>query len=162
MGLVDGTREPRLHISNGEYGPYIALSYCWGSTNPAVTTRHNLKERVKEIPFSDLPRTVHDAITVTRRLGIRFLWVDVLCIAQDSINGEDWVHESSRMADIYGNAYLTIVDLPRAEAGTKNIIIQSSMDNFCLSRRIYSRVLGDLLGEDWLDCDRLRSGSINL
>jgi hypothetical protein len=87
----------------------MALSYCWGSTNPAVTTRHNLKERVKEIQFSGLPRTIHDAITVTRRLGIRFLWVDALCIVQDSINGEGWVHESSRMADIYGNAYLTIV-----------------------------------------------------
>jgi hypothetical protein len=63
---------------------------------------------MKEIKFSGLPRTIQDAVSVTRRLGIRFLWVDALCIIQDSINGEDWTNESSKMADVYGNANLTI------------------------------------------------------
>jgi hypothetical protein len=64
---------------------------------------------MRKITFSVLPRTIQDAISVTRRLGVRFLWVDALCIVQDSINGQDWIDESSKMASIYGNAYLTIV-----------------------------------------------------
>lgn len=51
-----------------------------------------------------LPQTFQDAIAVTHNLTIRYLWVDSLCIIQD--DPQDWQRESSRMASIYGNAYL--------------------------------------------------------
>jgi hypothetical protein len=63
------------------------------------------QQRIKE---SSLLLTIRDAIHVTRCLGVRFLWVDALCIVQDSINGEDWHRECSAMSNVYSNAFLTI------------------------------------------------------
>ncbi|KXX78515.1 Heterokaryon incompatibility protein 6, OR allele [Madurella mycetomatis] len=53
-----------------------------------------------------LPATFQDAIDFTRRLGLRYIWIDSICIIQDS--PKDWAEQSSLMADIYGNAHLTI------------------------------------------------------
>ncbi|KAJ9137481.1 hypothetical protein NKR23_g9084 [Pleurostoma richardsiae] len=47
-----------------------------------------------------------DAVTLTRQLGIRWLWIDSMCIVQD--DSEDWQRESGRMADIFENALLVI------------------------------------------------------
>lgn len=58
------------------------------------------------IPYSCLPQTFRDAVAVTRRLGIPYLWIDSLCIIQDS--PDDWAAESARMAYIYENAFVTI------------------------------------------------------
>ena len=52
--------------------------------------------------MSSLPHTFRDAVQVSRRLGVRFLWIDSLCIIQDS--AEDWRNESARMEEVYGNA----------------------------------------------------------
>jgi hypothetical protein len=99
----------RLHITaNAETGTYVALSYCWGSSQNVMTTVSNLEEHKKKIEESSLPRTIRHAIRVTRSLGVRFLWVDTLCIVQDSINGEDWHQECSMMSDVYSGAFLTI------------------------------------------------------
>lgn len=54
----------------------------------------------------DLPQTFRDAVRITRALGIPYLWIDTLCIMQDS--QEDWAKESSRMASIYTNVIPTI------------------------------------------------------
>ncbi|EEU36900.1 uncharacterized protein NECHADRAFT_81018 [Fusarium vanettenii 77-13-4] len=58
------------------------------------------------IKVSQLPRTIQDAIEVTRLLRQRHLWVDAICIIQDSLS--DWEYESARMASVYQDAYLTI------------------------------------------------------
>lgn len=57
-----------------------------------------------------LPKTILDAITLARNLGVRFLWTDSLCIIQGGSNEarEDWARESSMMASVYGGAWLTI------------------------------------------------------
>lgn len=52
------------------------------------------------------PATFYDAIRVTRMLGVQYLWIDSLCIIQN--DARDWQIESSRMGDVYRNAYLTI------------------------------------------------------
>ena len=59
------------------------------------------------IPLEDLPQTFQDAILTVRKLGLRFLWIDALCIIQDDL--VDWAREAARMNDVYGSAYLTIV-----------------------------------------------------
>jgi hypothetical protein len=92
---------------------YIALSYCWGpqTLKPfATTTSANIKDRKLGIPLEQLPQTFQDAITITRGLGIRYLWIDALCILQghDSEAKADWSRESMKMADVYGGAYVTI------------------------------------------------------
>ncbi|KAM7187760.1 Heterokaryon incompatibility protein (HET) domain containing protein [Naviculisporaceae sp. PSN 640] len=53
-----------------------------------------------------IPKTFSDAMTVAHRLRIPYIWIDSLCIIQDDPG--DWAVESSRMADVYSNAYLTI------------------------------------------------------
>jgi hypothetical protein len=64
-------------------GPYAALSYCWGSSpHAATTTSTNLDLRVRSISMADLPITFRDAILFCRQMGVRFLWIDALCIIQ--------------------------------------------------------------------------------
>jgi len=60
---------------------YATLSYCWGPPGlNATTTKENIEERRRKISIESLPKTVQDAVKVTRELGIRYLWVDALCI----------------------------------------------------------------------------------
>ncbi|KAF7925692.1 uncharacterized protein EAE98_006917 [Botrytis deweyae] len=99
-------QDPFLVETNQRNGNWVALSYCWGSSPTAVTTRQNLQQHCNKIPISSLPQTMKDAIVVARRLGYRYLWIDSLCIIQDS--PEDWAVESLKMADVYGGASLTI------------------------------------------------------
>jgi Heterokaryon incompatibility protein (HET) len=70
------------------------------------TTVETLPEHTRGIAISDLPKTAQDAILITRRLGIPYLWIDSLCIIQD--DKEDWLRESAKMASVYLNAYLVI------------------------------------------------------
>ncbi|KAL5313504.1 hypothetical protein ACEPPN_017924 [Leptodophora sp. 'Broadleaf-Isolate-01'] len=60
--------------------------------------------------MDDLPRTIKDAITITRKLDIQYLWVDAICIIQGTSEEaiKDWQTHSTMMAEIYGNAFLTI------------------------------------------------------
>lgn len=87
---------------------YVALSYCWGEsmTSGGVTTTANRISHLKEIIFDSLPQTIRDAVIITRGLGVRYLWVDALCIIQDDI--QDWQRESGAMIKIYSEAYFTI------------------------------------------------------
>ena len=100
------SEEPRLLITNGTRGTYVALSHCWGGDVPTRLTTKTESLWKTGIPFQALPQTFRDAVTITRALGINHLWIDCLCILQDSQN--DWAAESSRMADTYTNAVVTI------------------------------------------------------
>lgn len=96
---------------------YAALSYVWGLAAsdddffkmlagkvamreaPGFFARDDSRER--------LPRTIRDAMTVARRLGLRYLWVDGLCIVQDG-SGDDWLDALRKMDIVYGAAYVVI------------------------------------------------------
>jgi hypothetical protein len=89
---------------------YMALSYTWGdeSTNePYVLTTDNRPQLEQGIPQSDLPRTFQDAITVTRSLGVRYLWIDALCIVQEG-QERDFGTEAERMEIVFSNAYCVL------------------------------------------------------
>jgi len=73
---------------------------------PLTTLTENIEDRMKSIPMNILPRTFRDAVKVTRGLGLRYIWIDSLCIIQDSKS--DWEQEAAQMADIYKNSYVTI------------------------------------------------------
>ncbi|KAK8079468.1 hypothetical protein PG997_007286, partial [Apiospora hydei] len=88
---------------------YLALSHCWGKQvdDPKWRTlRSNVESRMKGFKLSELPRTLRDAINVTKALRVPYLWVDSICIIQD--DKEDWERESKRMEDVYASAYCTI------------------------------------------------------
>ncbi len=58
------------------------------------------------IPIPSLSKSVQDAVLVCRRLGIRYLWVDALCIVQDDTDERQ--REAAQMHRIYSNSHLTI------------------------------------------------------
>ena len=87
-------------------GSYIALSHCWGGNSHVQTTVTTLPVYVSKIDLNILPKTFAGAIRTARQLGIRYLWIDSLCIIQDSPN--DWESEASKMGTYYRNALVTI------------------------------------------------------
>lgn len=102
--------------TNAEAFNYLALSYCWGapessgSVSSYQTSIENLDERKAGFSELSLPKTIRDAVSITRRLGVKYLWVDAICILQGKDNRAqaDWKTESARMHHVYGEALLTI------------------------------------------------------
>ncbi|QMW37719.1 hypothetical protein G4B11_000955 [Aspergillus flavus] len=90
-----------------QLGTYMTLSYCWGNGNPLKLTRGLYNSFQNGISWIDLPQLFRDAIRITNRLGVSYLWIDSLCIVQD--DRKDWEIESEKMASIYQNAHITIV-----------------------------------------------------
>lgn len=87
---------------------YVALSYCWGGPQEVLTTMANRAEHEQRgIELALLPRTIADAVCVTAGLGIRFLWVDALCIVQDDERAK--ALEIEKMGDIYADATLVLL-----------------------------------------------------
>ena len=108
VGPSDGTRQPFLYETNGEEGCWITLSYQWGETslNTVITTLDSLTERKSGMALKDMPLTLKDAVTVARNLEVRYLWIDSVCIIQDS--KEDLKEQLAQMADIYRHSICTI------------------------------------------------------
>jgi hypothetical protein len=104
VGLVDD--DIRLHITNNENLQYAALSHCWGGKVPLETTRMTLGRHTKRIVLNESSKTFQDAIRVTRDLGIRYLWIDSICIIQD--DQKDWEMEAATMSQVYRNATITL------------------------------------------------------
>ncbi|KAM0143928.1 hypothetical protein ACHAP3_001194 [Botrytis cinerea] len=97
---------PYLFVTNGLRGKYFTLSHCWGGQIETILTTSNLQSLQKEIKMTSLPANFRDAILITRALGFQFLWIDSLCIVQDS--KYDWGIESKKMGETYRNSALTI------------------------------------------------------
>jgi hypothetical protein len=96
-------------------GPYAALSYCWGpNPNFLRLTADNLQEFRGGIPYTRLPIAFQEAILIVKELGIRYIWIDALCIIQSGRGSiEDWRSESGRMQEVYSNC---IINLSLAQA----------------------------------------------
>ncbi|CAI9629179.1 unnamed protein product [Alternaria burnsii] len=107
VGTDDEQDPPRLYPGNGEIDGYVALSYCWGGSQKRhQTERNRIDEYMHVLSVERLPKTLQDAIRLTRTLGIQYIWIDSLCIIQDC--DEDKNREMARMANIYKNAIFTI------------------------------------------------------
>ncbi|KAB5540401.1 heterokaryon incompatibility protein-domain-containing protein [Coniochaeta sp. 2T2.1] len=115
VGSAGDPLVPRLISSKGLRAEYVALSHCWGGSISAVLSAHTYSIFTDALPYTELPANFQDAITITRELGLRYLWIDSLCILQDS--REDWEHESGLMAAVYGDATLTISAMASRASG---------------------------------------------
>ncbi|KAK1978238.1 heterokaryon incompatibility protein [Colletotrichum cereale] len=108
-----GHRRPpyRETLEQVQPEPYVALSYVWGADPGAYTTRtenvmlHRTHGGLEEV-LQKLPKAIQDAIDLVRRLGFRYIWIDRLCIVQNS--ARSWKLNAYNMDLIYGNAELTI------------------------------------------------------
>lgn len=100
--LVDAT------VAAGQ--EYVALSHCWGKQvhvpTLTVDTEAELRAGVRLVY---LPKTFQDAVSITKKLGYHFLWIDSLCIIQDL--DDDWKDQAEIMALVYNNSVLTIAAL---------------------------------------------------
>lgn len=116
LDVGDDSEPPRLVEYPEDGAAYVALSSCWESnaTNTLMTTSTNIEQHNKSIDLKALPATLQEAFTVTRRLGFKYIWVDVLCMVQDSPG--IWVERTSHMHYIYDNAALTISNLGESRA----------------------------------------------
>ena len=88
---------------------YVALSHCWGpleDNEKFCTSNQNIEQLKKCIDVQSLPRTFRDTVTITRGIGIKYIWIDSLCIIQD--DEDDWERESGRMERVFSGAYCTI------------------------------------------------------
>jgi hypothetical protein len=63
---------------------YATLSHCWGKIVPFKLLASNISELKQGISLSQLPKTFQQAIVVTRQLSVEYIWIDSLCIIQDS------------------------------------------------------------------------------
>ncbi|KAH8749115.1 heterokaryon incompatibility protein-domain-containing protein [Diaporthe sp. PMI_573] len=94
------------------------------------TTRENLESRTKTgFYINILPATFRDAVTVTRKLGIRYLWIDSLCICQGDEQGDkdDWASEAEKMQDVFRGAYCTIA-ATSAQDSTKGFLARPALE----------------------------------
>ena len=104
--IIKQSFSPYLYESNGELGDYATLSHCWGQKQVITTTKATFKLRKRGIAWNELSKTFQDALVITEKLGLRYLWIDSLCIIQDDL--WDWEIESKKMAEIYKGSMLTI------------------------------------------------------
>lgn len=84
----------------------MSLSHCWGDAKILKLTKNTLSQFTRAIYVSQVPKTFRDAFEVTKALGIRYIWIDSLCIIQDS--PEDWNKEAASMFQVYQHAYCNI------------------------------------------------------
>lgn len=127
---------------------YACLSYCWGERKFLQTTKSNAAAHLEHIPIADLPRVFRDAVSVTQRLGLRYLWIDSLCIVQD--DEDEWRQTATQMASIYQGSQVVISatsapDVHSGLHGKPDLIHRSTevMDKHCgdFGTSIYCRRL---------------------
>jgi hypothetical protein len=110
MTLVDAIEQCLVDVV--QHVEYLCLSYLWGhEKTPFTATKSNVEDlhqagSLKKYQYK-IPCTILDAITLTRILGIRYLWIDRLCIVQD--DDQKKREQIGYMAAIYAGSYFTIV-----------------------------------------------------
>jgi hypothetical protein len=110
---------------------YAALSYCWGSSPGLVTDSYNIEAHKEGLKVKSMPKTFQDAVAVAQGLGLAHLWIDALCIIQDS--HADWVEQSAQMIQVYSEAEIVIGALASAAAdhgflGPRSLPQDSTLD----------------------------------
>jgi hypothetical protein len=105
--------------------PYLALSYCWGGQTTCMLSTDNISQFRQALP-QVLPKTLFDALSTTLFLGYNYIWIDSLCIIQDS--RQDWTQEAASMGSVYRNCECMI-----AEVGASNVNVGCFFDRQPLS-----------------------------
>jgi hypothetical protein len=138
--LIDAVDECIVKSSSSSCSRYACLSYVWGNANTCCLTRQNYDQLTTKgsLAKAPLPATIRDAITVTHQMGLRYLWVDAICIIQD-----DKAHQElqiAQMAGIYAHSLFTITavsgdnanaGLPGLHPGTRVTTTQEVIKTPC-------------------------------
>jgi hypothetical protein len=105
---VSTTISPRLCETSevASCTKYATLSHCWGQYMPKKLLQDSFLSMKNRIELSDLSKTFQDVMKIAQYLGVRYIWIDSLCIIQDS--QEDWQKESGLMGQVYSNSVCNI------------------------------------------------------
>lgn len=106
--FVGTVKQPELRISLCSINcpSYLALSYCWGDQEQTRLLASNFDQYLTSVPELTLPATIRDTLFLARVLDIKYVWIDALCIIQDSKG--DWDNQAAKMGLTYHSAYLTV------------------------------------------------------
>lgn len=156
VGLGKDADTLKLHRSGrGERAKYITLSHCWGKLDQTTRDKYctyvcNYEHRLQGIEMGDLPQTFRDAVTVTRQIGIRFLWIDSICIIQphegcstpDCTDQYDWRSQGHKMERYYGRSYCTLAASSATDSNQGFLHSRGPCNDF--------KVRLDSIGDLWL------------
>ena len=108
--LLDvGTQDVKLVPGSRAAGQeYMTLSHRWGSSTILKLTTNVITSWANGFPVKSLSKTFQDFISLARRLKIRHVWIDSLCIIQEGDNGADWRSEALTMNNVYVHSYCNI------------------------------------------------------
>jgi hypothetical protein len=144
-----GSNDDDVHLiqTNSAKAQYLVLSYRWGAPGGQkilLLTKANLDTLLASIPVPDLPTTIKQAISMTRSLGFRYLWVDSLCLIQDDVS--DIQKGVDSMSDIYQRATCTIA-ATGAEDSFRGLYLPRRPNGPCakLPCIVGDRVVGEML-----------------
>lgn len=105
---------------------YVCLSYVWGQLQMLKLNKGNLDTFMTpgslEMIRENLPKTLNDAIDFLQTNGLRYLWIDTLCLVQD--DPEDVSIGVNLMGSIYLNSLFTIIAGSGTDANTGLIGVQ--------------------------------------
>ncbi|GAW24185.1 hypothetical protein ANO14919_137670 [Xylariales sp. No.14919] len=87
-----------------DFTDYVALSHRWTEDMPKLT-QNTLRQISEGISDDYLPKHFQDVFGLCRKLSIRYIWIDSLCIFQDS--EQDFQNEAATMTNVYMNALCT-------------------------------------------------------
>lgn len=110
---------------------FVALSHCWGDSLKRIkripkTKIATLEQHLDHINWDGLTETFKDAILVTRRFGVRYIWIDSLCIIQN--DEHDFAKEVSRLVSIYGHSFVVLA-ATRGETGDAGLFHDRPSDH---------------------------------
>ena len=86
---------------------YVTLSHCWGEYTGLKLCNETQAALSAGIPLEKLSQTFQDAARLTAQLGEQYIWIDALCILQDS--NADWQLEGSKMCEVYSRSVVNIM-----------------------------------------------------
>jgi hypothetical protein len=107
---------------------YMTLSHCWGSHVPTRLLTTNIADFMSGCNLAVLPKTFQDAVCTARRLNVHYLWIDSLCIIQDS--EDDWRRESATMGSVYQQSFLNLAATAAPDA-THGMFVEGRTDLCC-------------------------------
>ncbi|KAG4281749.1 hypothetical protein FPRO06_10653 [Fusarium proliferatum] len=85
---------------------YIAFSHCWGKVEAIKLLQKNVDQFQLGISIHDMPNTYEEAIQLSLRMDFKYIWIDSLCIIQDSLL--DWMQEAKDMKRVYEHAIFNL------------------------------------------------------
>lgn len=110
--LLDLSQKKIRLVRSATYSPkdpYVTLSHCWGTKPFLVLDTENEAWFEAGVDISVFPSSFQDVMSVSRVLGIRYLWIDCYCIVQsEETKISEWTTESATMRNTYENGILNI------------------------------------------------------